>query len=219
MKRKYTEQDLCSLITEVEVEFEKHFKPELEGEAIKKNEEVAKAASPEEKESSEFNDNEVVEIENLYGSMTKAEAEVHYRAVKKAVFAGEVSPIEKSEVKTEAKAEVKTEENKLLKSEVETLKSENEELKKSFGKFTEILSKMFVKEKSAPKQKAVTEIAMVKKSEEESTNQKDVTKLSPSEINTTLISKIRSGKLEKNDSDKISKYFETKSVELIKHLL
>lgn len=206
MSKKYTDKELVDILTEVEVEFKKHLEAD-------KEEPIAKSEKTEDKASDaiEYDEEDTAELNKMYGSMNKAEAEIHYKAVKKAIFGEKGEEMNKSEVVSE--------DTKMLKSENETLKSENDELKKSVDKFTQILTKM-VKGNSAPKQKAITEMTVIKKSEEEAKKEeKDFSKLTNAEISTTLSSQVRSGTLKKSDKDAITKYYESKSIDLIKHLL
>ena len=107
---------------------------------------------------------------------------------------------------------------------LEASKKENEELKKSIEVLTEVVSK-FVKK--APTRKAVTQlgnIQIIKKSEESVDNKEngvDLSKLSKTEINKILASKIRSGEIKKaEDKDKINKYcYGQIKIDEIKHLL
>ena len=219
MSKKYTDKDLANILAEVEVEFQKHLKPEAKEDKLAKTESAQAATATETSTEVSYDAEDMAEMEKMYKEMGKSEAEIHYKAVKKAMF-GEAANQEMS--KSE---EVKTgEEDKLLKSENEALKAENEELKKSFSRVTDVLTKMFSKKESAPKQKAVTSIEVMKKSEEEKApviEGKDVSKLSTAQINSTLSSKIRNGDLKKSDKDAVQKYFDTnsKNIELVKHLL
>lgn len=212
MSKKYTDQDLLNLIAEVEVEFKKHLDPTAEGEKIEKTEEVkaqTNSESPVKTEEFDYDEEDKAEMEKLYRTMSKAEANAHFETLKKAMGVEE-TPIAKSE---------SSEESKLVKSENETLKSENSELKKSLEKVTEVLTKVFGKGSQVPKQKAITSMEVIKKSEEENKPEKDLSKLSKKEVNAALSSKIKSGSLEKNDQEAIYKYFDNGSIELIKHLL
>jgi hypothetical protein len=216
MSKKYTDKDLANILAEVEVEFQKHIKPEAKEEKLAKNESAqAATASTETVKAESYDAEDLAEVEKMYSEMEKSEAEIHYKAVKKAMFgeAGE-EKINKSEASVDM----------IAKSEFDAVKAENEELKKSFSRVTEVLTKMFSKKESAPKQKAVTSIEVMKKSEEEKApvvEGKDVSKLSTQQINSTLSSKIRNGELKKSDKEAVQKYFDTnsKNIELVKHLL
>lgn len=203
-------------------------------------------------EALEYDAEDIAEMDKLYSGMTKSEAELHYASVKRAVFGDseeEVTEVKKSEVEAKEqkeekieksekeevvvdvkKAEVK-EEDSIAKSEYEALQDkieksekENEELKKSLEGLTSALGK-FLKGSKAPKQKAITRIEYIKKSEIENTqedeNQVDVSKLSKNEISKILTKNLRSGKITKNeDREAINSYYEDNtSVETIKHLL
>jgi hypothetical protein len=208
MKKQYTDKDLVDILAEVEVEFKKHLAPESKEVQLAKSEKV-------QTETSEYDDEDMAELETMYKSMNKTEAEAHYKTLKKAMF-GEVEvEVKKSEVKDS------TEEVKMLKSEVETAKAENDELKKSLEKLTQIVAKVFGKKTDAPKQKAITSMEVVKKSEEETkVESKDFSKISKEEITKSLTAKIRSGKIEKNDKEAINNFFiNNSSIDSIKHLL
>lgn len=213
MSKKYTDKDLVDILTEVEVEFKKHLTPESKETKLAKSETAAIEAS-------EYDAEDMAEMEKMYKSMPKTEAEVHYKTLKKAMFGDSATEVEvkKSEVKADEKV---VEEVKLLKSENESVKAENDELKKSLEKLTQIVAKVFAPKAGAPKQKAITSMEVVKKSEEETkVEAKDFSKISRDEINKSLTAKIRSGKIEKNDKDAINNFIiNNGSIELIKHLL
>jgi hypothetical protein len=182
----------------------------------------------------DYSDEDVQEMDGLYSSMSKSEKEAHYKSVKKALF-GEnegAETVEKTEENTdEVVAKTEEKENDLVKSEDlkkaeeanEALKKENEDLKKSFSNQIKKLNG-FVS-KPAPKQKAITKIEYVAKSEDGVEDSKkedevDVEKLTKSEISTRLNDKIRSGELKKTERELINAYYlEGKSIETIKHLL
>ena len=186
----------------------------------------------------DYDEADIQEMNEMYSSMTKTEAEAHFESIKKVLskdvkIAAEVKVEEKpvkeeivakSEIKAEEKPENKDEETKLLKTEVETLKSDKEKLEKSLKDLTAALAK-FVKGNSAPKQKAITKIEYVAKSEEEKVKteekQEDVSKLDKTEISKRLTAKIRNGKLEKAEREKINEFYQTgsKNIESIRHLL
>lgn len=203
-KRTYDEKELLALISEVETQFAEHLKKSEQSEPISKKE-------PAEKEHG-YNDEDVREMDDMYRSMTKSEAEIHYKSVKKALFGEENSEIEKSE-----SVEVAG-----FTDEIESLKKSNEELKKDLESVTALLKKVLIKPevKTAPEQKAITEIQYLNKSEDEvKKEEKDVSKLTKSEINSKLTAQIKGGKLQKNDKEAIQNYFDKGSIESIKHLL
>ena len=229
----YSEKDLAALISEVEDEFSKHLAKAEEEQTVEevtseKNEEevIAKAEESTEEvakaeESYEYDKDDIEEMNKLYCEMSKSEKEAHYKSVKKALF-GEVS--EESMTKSEVETEVETEkEETIAKSEYEALQEKNEELQKSLEGLTSALNK-FLKGNKAPKQKAITKIQYMKKSEETDENSEkeiDYSKMSKSEISKILSSKIRSGEVKKNeDKEAINAfYLEDKPIETIKHLL
>ena len=212
-KKTYDEKTLLALISEVETQFAEHLaKSETAVEPISKKEPIEAQAV--EKSEHDYDEEDHKEMDKMYKSMNKSEAEIHYKSVKKALFGAE----ESTEVKkTEAVAE-----ESFFKSEVESLKQSNEDLKKDLQSVTSLLKKAFSKPevKGAPEQKAITEIQYLKKSEDEvKKDEKDVSKLTKSEINSKLTAQIRTGKLQKNDSDAISTYFTKGTIDSIKHLL
>src|SRR5690606_11383450 len=110
-------------------------------------------------------------IEDLYRSMSDEERKAHYNALKK-VMAGE--EMAKSEEQEASKEESKTDEAvALVKAEMEAikasneeLKKQNEELKKNLDGIVEALKARFIKKPAAtPKQKAITELGALNKSE------------------------------------------------------
>jgi hypothetical protein len=241
-KIKYSEKDMAALISEVEAQFSTRVaKAEKEKNDLQKSEAVAQpkveekpvveATAPQE-QGFDYDEEDIREMNEMYSSMTKAEAEAHFESLKKAlsketetkpeVKAEEV--IAKSEVKpVEEKPASNDEETKLLKSEIETLKSEKEKLEKSFKDLTAKLIE-FVKGSKAPKQKAITKLEYVAKSEEEKpqdTKTEDVSKLDKAEVSKRLTAKIRSGKLEKAEREKINDFYQSgsKNIESIRHLL
>lgn len=245
---KYSQEKLAALISEVETAFAAHLakteseevvdlkKSENESEEVEaqaqpetSEETIEKAEEEKEEQDFDYDEEDIQEMNKMYASMTKAEAAAHYESLKKALYGDEEvveekaeEVIEKSEEPTE-KVEDSKEETALLKSELEAKDKEIAELKKSFEGLTAALTK-FVKGSKAPKQKAITQIEYIQKSEEESKveeNKEDVTKLPSSEVSKRLNEKIRSGKLEKAEREKINEYYLTGSqnIESIRHLL
>lgn len=209
---KYNEEQMAQLILEVETEFKDYLKK-----AEQNKEEDLNKSENFDLNKSEFNydEEDITEMNKMYASMSKAEAEAHYKSLKKTLFKSEEES--KDLNKSEEFSESDNQEEKILKSEIETLqgsveesKKENQELKKSIETLTSIISKVV---KGAPKRKAVTQmgdIQYIKKSEESVEDKKedvDYTKLNKSEINKILSSKIRSGEITKSeDKNNINKY-------------
>jgi len=240
-KIKYSEKDMAALISEVESQFTNHLAKAEKATVtdLKKSESVEQPkaegkqvveAAPQE-QGFDYDEDDIKEMNEMYSSMTKAEANANFESLKKVVSGEEEKPEVKAEEKVIAKSEVKAEEKpeqkdetKLLKSEVETLKSDKEKLEKSLKDLTAALAK-FVKGTGAPKQKAITRIEYVAKSEEETVKteekKEDVSKLDKSEISKRLSAKIRSGKLEKAEREKINEFYQSgsKNIESIRHLL
>lgn len=240
-KIKYSEQDMAALISEVESQFTTRVaKAEKEKTDLKKSEAAPQPkveetpvveAAPQE-QGFDYDEEDIAEMNAMYSSMTKAEAKAHFESLKNALskedetkpaVKAEEATISKSEVKEE-KPEQKEDETKLLKSEIESLKSEKEKLEKSFKDLTAKLIE-FVKGSKAPKQKAITKLEYVAKSEDEqktdTKNTEDVSKLDKAEVSKRLTAKIRSGKLEKAEREKINEFYQSgsKNIESIRHLL
>ena len=208
-KKTYNENELLALISEVETQFAEHLAKSEQVDSISKKEPVEAQAE------ADYDEEDCKEMDKMYKSMTKAEAEIHYKSVKSALFGD-------SQESTEVKKTESSEEEVILKSEIESLKKSNEELKKDLESVTSLLKKAFSKPeaKMAPEQKAITEIQYLKKAEDEvKKEERDLTRLSKSEINSKLTAQIREGKLQKNDKDAIQTYFEKGSIDSIKHLL
>ena len=249
-KIKYSEKDMAALISEVEAQFATHVAKsektqpsdlkKSEAAEQPKNEEipVVEAAAPVE-QAFDYDEEDIKEMNEMYSSMTKAEAEAHLESLKKTLsketekvpeikaegIPSKEEVVTKSEVKVEEKPEQKDEETKLLKTEVESLKSDKEKLEKSLKDLTAALAKFVKGSTAAPKQKAITRIEYVAKSEDEKPKadekQEDVSKLDKVEISKRLTAKIRNGKLEKAEREKINEFYQTgsKNIESIRHLL
>jgi len=223
----YTQKQVEDVLSQVEQEFDKAL------ESVKKREnteEVEAEASADEviEEGLEKNEEtEVIEdegdyetIEDLYSSMEKSEIEAHYASIKKVMF-GSSEEQEETIAKSEDQNEKAEEEQTLSKAEEELnkVKSENEELKKSLDQVNGLLEKLFNKEKSAPKGKALTGYDVISKSEDSQEEKEDVTKLSKNEI-TKKLNSIDYATLSKSDRTAINEYcLENGSVNKIKHLI
>lgn len=181
-------------------------------------------------ESSVVEPSEEKEIEDLYASMTKAEKDAHYGALKKVMATEEMKKSEQAPASTE----VKTEDNKevaLIKAEFDAVKASNEELKKAneelkkaaeetqknLNAVIEALKSRFVKKPAAPKQKAITELSALSKSEKTGS---ETSELSRNEVKKILTEKAKEPTLKKSDRDLINAYcYEKVGVDKIKHLL
>lgn len=202
-KKTYDEKELLALISEVESQFAEH---------LAKSEKTSKKEPAEEHG---YDEDDVREMDSMYRSMTKSEAEIHYKSVKKALFGDEES-VQKTEAQEEAN------DDGVLETEIESLKKSNEDLRKDLESVTALLKKAFTKSeaKVAPDQKAITEIQYLNKSEDDlKKDERDLSKLTKSEINSKLTAQIKSGKLQKNDKEAIQTYFDKGSINSIKHLL
>jgi hypothetical protein len=167
-------------------------------------------------DSHDYSDEDVEEMHKMYGSMSKGELGLHKAATEKCWMAkcGEMTQMGKSEKDTIVS--VSKEDSSLIKSKVETLEKENEELKKNVESLVNAMAK-FVNNKKAPARKAITEIGFLNKSEEETAQEKT---LSKSEITTILSRKAQEPTLSKSDREAIDKYyFGVGGIESIRHLL
>ena len=215
---KYSEKELAAIISEVEEKFGSYLeKAEAEAEKLEKSEEVEQeqenSEDLEKSEEFDYDEEDFEEMDKMYGSMTKAEKEAHYASIKKCLYGDE--PAEESEM---SKSE-KTQTEMIAKSEFDSLKEENEGLKKNMEKLTNALAQ-FVKLNKAPKQKSVTEIAHIAKNETESKPEEKTLDLSKAEIKEKLSAVIRKGELSAKDREKINNYYlKNSSIETIKHLL
>jgi len=232
---KYNEQDMAKLISEVETEFKDYLtkaeqNEEVEVEATPEVEAAAEEGSLEKSEEFDYDEQDISEMNEMYGSMSKAEAKAHYSAIKKTLF-GEseesnesAEDLNKSEEDNSEEVIAKSEEIESIKGDLKKSEEANAELKKNIETLTGIVSKIV---KRAPARKAVTQvngIEYIKKSEEKVEKDEtkvDVEKLSKKEINNILSSKIRSGEITKNeDKENINKYcYGQINLEKIKYLL
>jgi hypothetical protein len=226
MKKTYSDKDLAELIGLVETQFADHLK-KAETDLTKTETVIvpevtpvptvvvapAAVVVPVEVKKNEFTytEEDFKEMDTLYKSMNKDEAEAHYKSLKKAIF----GDVQETEIKKSEALDLAKSENDLLKSEVAKITKEKEDLQKNFDKATEVLGKIV---KTVPQRKAITEIQFVNKTD---TDKKDATKLNKRDVADKLSTQISSGKLEKKDLDAISDYYNKPngSIELIKHLL
>ena len=226
---KYNEQDMAKLIGEVETEFKEYLTKaeQNEEDSTPEVEASAEDSTLEKSEEFDYDEQDISEMNEMYGSMSKSEAKAHYSAIKKTLF-GESEESEE----VIAKSEEESTEEVIAKSEMDDIKGDlkkseeaNAELKKNIETLTGIVSKIV---KRAPARKAVTQvngIEYIKKSEEKvvekDENKVDVEKLSKKEINNILSSKIRNGEITKNeDKENINKFcYGQINLEKIKYLL
>ena len=228
LSMKYSEKDMATLISEVETQFADYLtKSEKEETTLQKSEtEIVAEDKVEtseedtiEKAEFDYEEEDFVEMDKLYSSMGKAEAEAHYKSLKKTLFTEGEEKITKKEENVVEKSE--KENDTIAKTEFTAVKKENEDLKKNVENLTVAMTKFLTGK--APKRKAITDIEYVAKSEEkeEDKQPEDVSKLNKNEISKRLTAKIRSNSLEKSDKDLINKYYleDNTSFDSIKHLL
>lgn len=172
---------------------------------------------PSEEADLDFDEEDKKELQELYSSMSPKELEAHFNALKAAMSTGDEKESLDMEKCGETKV-VKSEETStnLVKSEeFESIKKENDSLKKTMEEYNKVLE-LVRNRVVAPQRKVVTEMASIQKSEEAQAT-KSFTK---EEISSTLSTKIRSGSLKKSDLEAINKYYlDSNKIELIKHLL
>lgn len=240
----YSKNDLAALVSKVEEEFSlllakaeesaetplvkaEESKEEQEAQEEKQDKEQAQdseekpAEQQEEKKEDEKQDDEACdydeedmeEMHKMYSSMKKGELKAHYGAAKSAMEkCGEMS-MAKSE--TDKEVQLQKSENDLLKSELEEVKKQNEELKKSVDTLVQSMTSFLTKK--APQRKAITEIAVLNKSE--SQEPKEIN-LSNAEITKILSEKSKDASLSKSDRMAIDNYYlGNRDVSKISHLL
>lgn len=239
----YSKNDLAALVSKVEEEFSlllakaeesaetplvKAEESKEEQEAQEKKQDKEQAQDSEEKpaeqqeekkedkeqddEACDYDEEDMEEMHKMYSSMKKGELKAHYNAVKSAMEkCGEMS-MAKSETDKEVK--LQKSENDLLKSELEEVKKQNEELKKSVDALIQSMTSFLTRK--APQRKAITEIAVLNKSENED---KEIN-LSSAEITKILSEKSKDASLSKSDRMAIDNYYlGNRDVSKIRHLL
>lgn len=214
---KYSEQDMAKLISEVETEFKDYLTKSEPTEEIASIEVKPEEVATEEviaKSEFDYDEDDISEMNKMYASMSKAEAEAHYKSIKSIVFvedeSKEMKKSEETETEVNEESNLLKSENEGIKVELETKSKEVEELKKNLETLTSIITKVV---KTAPKRKAVTQmdgIQYIKKSEETTEvedNKVDYSKMEKKEINKVLSTKIRSGEINKSeDRNNINKF-------------
>jgi len=239
-KKTFSKQELQEMVAQLESEFHKIMKSEQEfAQPLAKSEEEAKEKEEEKKEDEKkeepkaeakeeskeepkaeakeeekkdeeshgYDEEDMEEMQKMYASMSKAERMAHKSAIEKC---GEMSQMAKSE---EAQ-EIFSEKTVLLKSEIESVKKENEELKKNIEGLVAAMNTFVTKR--APARKAITEIEFVKKSEDGNEEKP----LSKAEIDQILAKKVVDPSLTRADREAINSFYLTNAgVEKIKHLL
>ena len=242
MKKTWTEKEAFELIEKVEAEFMAHLtagNQPLEKSEAKTEEVKAEGSAPMEKtevketevkaievkstegeaelsknEACEYNDEDVEEMNKLYKSMADSERKAHYSALKKAMVSDEMEKSEKQETATPEVIK-ENDEVTLLKAELDAVKAANSELKKNFEGVIEALKARFVKKPAAPKQKAITELGVLAKTEG-----KEDAELSREQVIKKLGEKAKDPSLKKSDRDLINAYCYNKvNVTAIKHLI
>jgi hypothetical protein len=235
MNKTWTEKEALDLISKVESEFTAHLaqmqplaKSEDESKDESKDEEKKDEKKADESKAEEMDcgdmkkaENKAAEqpsakeetVEELYKSMSEEDKRAHYDALKKVMA---VEEMKKSEVAAAPKEETKNDETSLLKSELEAVKAANAELKKSQEEIVAALAKRFAPKATAPKQKAITELGALNKSEQKDTE----TAMSDAQIRKILGQKAMDPSLKKSDRDLINAYCYNKvDVSAVKHLI
>jgi len=177
--------------------------------------------APKSDEGHGYDEEDLKHMQEMYGSMSRAELMAHHDAVKQCLDAqsmekcGEMAPAAAAKEAPAAEAMAKSEDTTdLLKSELETEKAKNEELKKNLDAVSEFLGKLLTKK--APVAKAITSIETIAKSE----SQEEEKVLSKSEIDSILYKKSSDPSLAKADRELINAFYLNKgSINSITHLL
>lgn len=237
MKKTWTDQDALDLIEKVEGMFMTHL---ADMKPLNKSEEKAEDEKKDEKDESKKDESgEAVEmsksepaaeasapaatdeVEELYKSMSDEEKKSHYETLKKVMAGQEMKKSEeaaapKEEPKKDDAAVLAKAEIEALKATVEEQKKQNEELKKNLDGVVAALSKKFVKPAGAPKQKAITELGALNKSETKEAS----ASMTDKEIRKVLSERAKEPTLKKSDRDAINAYcFGKVDVSAVKHLI
>lgn len=235
---KLTQESYEKLIADVEKEFSSFLakaESEAQAEPLAKAEDAEdkKEAKADDKKEShdddkhDYDDEDMEEMHKMYTSMSKGELKAHKDTMDKAWMSkcGEMTksePIAKSEntesteplKKAEDEASLAKAELEAKTKELETVKKDNEGLKKNVDELVAALNGFLTRK--GPVRKAVTSIEYVKKSEEGA----DSKNLSKSEITSLLSKKARDPSLSKADREAINNYYcKEASLETVKHLL
>lgn len=178
----------------------------------KKDEEKKEEEKKEDDESHGYDEEDLEEMHKLYSSMSKGELKAHKDSIEKCWMAkcGEMTQMAKSEA-----ASAQHDVSALLKSELESIKKENETLKKNLEGLVAAIN-TYITKKQAPVRKAITDIEFVKKSEEGNVEKK----LTKSEIDAILIKKAQDPNTSPQDRAAINSFYLTNAgVDKIAHLL
>jgi hypothetical protein len=168
---------------------------------------------------SEYSDADKAELKKLYSDMSKSEQETHFHALKSIMATEVAQPAPAETAKPVETPMAKTEENggeKLAKaeSEIEALKKSNEELKAGMAELVAAMKSKVVKP-SAPKGKAVTQLAALEKSEKQA-----APSMTREEAKKILGKKAQNPSLEKAERELINAFcFNQVGLEKVQHLL
>lgn len=202
----YTETQLDALIAKIETEFNSSL---AKAEKIV-TEDLKKSETIEKNEECDYDANDYEDMHKMYDSMSKGEKDAHYKAIQK-VMGTEMTKSEKDIV-------VKIDEDSLKK--MEALEKENQGLRTNIDNLAKVLEKLVVN-KPAPKQKAITNIEVVRKDGETlSKSERNFESMSKSEITKILSKKATDPTLKQEDRDAIRSYYiENNNINSVKHLL
>lgn len=239
----YSQEYLDNLIAEVENEFARVVsdqtlakseedvvvvaKPaivEVEGDKVdlEKSIETAQSVNAELNNDIELNydEEDYKSMDELYGSMTKSEAEAHFQALSKVLNVVEVSDEDKLTKSSSDEFIVS------LKNERDLVKKENEQLKKSIENLVSVLKNTKLTEVVAPKRKGITtihELGIIQKSEANVVNDGntiDVSQLSREQVKAKLNEVIKTQDLTKSERDSINAYCLNRvGIDAIQHLI
>lgn len=194
---------------------------------------AAEAPAPGSEDAHGYDAEDLAHLEEMYGSMSRAELMAHHDAVKNcldAMGAAEAAPAVDAPMAPEAapaapeapaapmqKSEkIEAADAVLLKSELDAEKAKSADLKKNLDAVSEFLTKL-VSKKTAPAGKAITNVDTIAKSEIEAV----VKTFTKSEVTAILTRKAADPKLTKSDRELINAYYGAGqvSIENISHLL
>lgn len=193
--------------------------------AEEKNPEEHKEEAPKaegQEEGHGYDDEDMEHMHKMYLSMSKPELKAHHDSVKSALDhhgmekCGDMSMAKSETITVNPELISAQSELSLVKSELAAKNSKVEELQKNLDTVTEILTKLA--KKSAPKEKAITSLEFIAKSEQAPAAEKTFTK---TEVTKILSTKTQEPTLSKSDRDAINDYYNNgqTNINSIRHLL
>jgi hypothetical protein len=245
---KYTDEQVNKILAQLEDEFSSILHKSEEEAANLETQETAEEVETQEvveetqetaeveaeEASHDYTDEDIQEVEGLYADMDKSEAEIHWKALKKAMGEKiiedtpaeevEVAPVQKNETVEDKEVEELNKAELLAKDEKIAEQSDKiEKMEKTIGDLTQALGQ-FLGNKKTAKRKAVTGLNYQTIAKSEGSDSKegnvDVKSLSKSEITTKLTQVSANPQTSSQDRQLINEYYcNNGSVESIGHLL